>query len=89
MPWVGEHNATGRGTPEEVWARRRNKAPLLVRVRGGGKDCHRNLLANAWALRGQGTCGAGYRWKEFTCSGYKRLGASCASYRWLGTSCVG
>ena len=35
------------GTWKKVWAHRRGKAPLLGRERGGGVDCHRNLLAHA------------------------------------------
>ena len=55
---VGEWNATAEGTWEKVWARRRSKAPLLGRVRGGGADHHRNLPAR-WtpALRGWSTSG--------------------------------
>ena len=36
-----------RGTREKVWACRRSKAPLLVRVRVGGADGCRNLPVKA------------------------------------------
>ena len=33
--------------------------------------------------------GAGYKWQEVTCLGYRRLGTPCADQGWLGNSCVG
>ena len=67
----GEGNATAEETQEKVQTYRRGKrvkAPLLGRVRGGEVDFHRNLPALEpvgvhlcpWALRGQGSSGAGY-----------------------------
>ena len=44
VPWDGEQNTTAKGTWEEIWAHRRSESPLLGRARGGGADCHRNLL---------------------------------------------
>lgn len=45
--WDGEWKAMTEGTREKVWACRRSKAPLLVRVRVGGADGHRNLPVKA------------------------------------------
>ena len=43
MPRARERNTRAEGTWEKVWTRRRGKAPLLERVRGGGADHHRKL----------------------------------------------
>ena len=43
-PWAGEQNATAKVTPEEVWAHRRSKVPLLERQRKGGGYHHRNIF---------------------------------------------
>ena len=45
---AGEWNTMAEGNWEKVWACKRNKAPLLERVRGGGgPNHHRNLPAHA------------------------------------------
>ena len=61
--WAGEWNPMVERTWKEAWAHRRSKAPLLVRVRGGGVDCHRKLPVHVrmWTLRVQCASGAGYR----------------------------
>ena len=70
---VGEWNATAEGTWEKVWARRRSKAPLLGRVRGGGADHHRNLPVHmSWDSQRVGASGRSNGWQEATCSGYQR-----------------
>ena len=45
MLWAGDWNATAEGSGGEVWAHR-SKASFLGSVRGGGEDCHRNLLTH-------------------------------------------
>lgn len=42
MGW--EQSITDEGAQEDVWAHRRSKVPLLVRVRGGGADNHKNII---------------------------------------------
>ena len=44
VPQAGEQSAIAEGTQDKVWAYRRNKVPLLGRVRGRGVDHHRNLF---------------------------------------------
>ena len=53
MPWAGEQNTTAEGTQEEVWCQRRSKVKLLGRARGGGEDCHRNLLHTSGPSEGR------------------------------------
>ena len=72
VPQTGEQNTTAKGSQEEVWDHRRSKLWLLGRVRGGRVTCHRNLPAQAWALRGWVTSDTGYRCWEATCSGLGR-----------------
>ena len=43
VPQAGEQNTIAKGIQEVVWAREKQGA-LLGRARGGGVDCHRNLL---------------------------------------------
>ena len=44
MPWTVGPSTPAGGTQEEVWDTRKRRAPLLVRVRGGGAEHHRNLF---------------------------------------------
>ena len=37
MPHAEELNAVAEGVPEEAWAHKRRKVPLLEKVRGGGE----------------------------------------------------
>jgi len=69
VPWwengvlrAREWNTMAEGIWEEIWVLRRRKAPFWGRVRGGGADHSRNLLAPTQALIGQGTSLTGYRW---------------------------
>ena len=48
-PRAGEWSTTAEGTWEENWACRKNKVPLLGRVRGGGVDGHRSFFLCACA----------------------------------------
>ena len=45
-----EWSTTAGGNQEEAWTWRRSKVPLLVRVRWGGADNHRNISVHALAL---------------------------------------
>ena len=45
MPWTKEGNDMAEGTQEKVQTCRREKVPLLGRMREGGVGCHRKLLA--------------------------------------------
>ena len=57
MAQAEEGKATAEGTQNKVQTRRRGKAPLLGRVRGGEADRHRKLPApgacTCLRLRGQ------------------------------------
>ena len=72
---VGGWAAPAEGSREKVWPCRGSKAPLLGRGEEEGQAPQETLCAGAQALRGRGTCGPGYRWREAAWPG-RRIWAS-------------